>query len=142
MVKHRQIEKDGLVVTRFSGRHTYKDASKTLDELCELNKGNIEIYEIVINDNDIILDFSREEEKLLYSKVESTFANFVRGALAVVADNDLVFGLSRMLEISIQNERIAIAVFRSEALARKWIQEIRELHTEELHKDRSYSRDL
>lgn len=133
----RQVEEDGLIVTRFGGIHTYYDAFEALNELVELNKGRRSVYEIVINDDGIELDLSRTEEELLIRKVESTYTEFDIGALAVVASTDFVFGLSRMLEISIHNERIAIAVFRSEKLARDWIQEVRELHNQRLHKDRS-----
>ena len=133
----RQIEKDGLIVTHFGGLHTYNDAFEALNELDELNRGKKFIYEIVINDDDIELSFSREEEQLLIKKVETTYNKFSLGALAVVACNDFIFGMSRLLEISIQNELIAISVFRSEALARMWIDEIKELHNQRLHEDRS-----
>ncbi len=133
----RQLEKDGLIVTRFGGVQTYNDVFEALKELSELNKGRESVYEIVINDDDIDINISREEEQLLISNVEHTYAKFDIGALAVVANSSFVFGLSRMLEMSIQNERIAISVFRSEELARKWIQDIRGLHNERLHKHRS-----
>ena len=135
MVKHRTVDRDGLIVTRFSGIHTFQDATKALDELIVLSKDRREIYEIVLNDEDIKLDFKKEEEQLLIRKVQSTFSQFDKGALAVVANSDLIFGLSRMLEVSIQNERIAVAVFRSEALARKWIKEIRGLHDQALQEN-------
>ena len=133
----RQIEKDGLIVTHFGGLHTYNDAVEAFDELVELNKGSKSIFEIAVNDDDIKMDFSREEEESLVSKINATFSKFDMGALAIVASSDLVFGLSRVIEMSIQNERIAISVFRSEALARKWIQEIKELHNQQLHENRS-----
>jgi hypothetical protein len=97
----------------------------------DLNKGNESIYEVVINEEDISLHFTKEEEQLLIKKVESVYSSFLNGALAVVANNDFVFGMSRLLEFSIQNERIAISIFRSEELARRWIDEIRELHSKD-----------
>ena len=123
----RKVEKDGLIVTRFGGTHTYKDAVKALHELAELNQGKKGIYEIVINDDDIRLKFNREEQELLAGEVLSAFSRFSFGTLAVVANSDLAFGLSRVLEMSIKNERIPVAVFRSERLAREWIAEIRKL---------------
>ena len=135
MTKQRYIEKDGLIVTRFSGLHKYDDAEEALNELLEINKGNNQIYEIVINDANIKLDFSQAEENLMIEKVKSTFEKFERGALAIVARHDFVFGMSRMLEISIENEQIAVSVFRSENLARKWIQEMRTMHKQALKSD-------
>ena len=131
----RIVEKDGLIITHFGGLHTYADAIEALDELLEINKGKRQIYEIVINEEDIKLDVSREEEQLINRRVISTFENFERGALAVVAKTDLVFALTRMLSTIIENERIAISVFRSEDLARKWIQEIRAMHNQALNED-------
>ena len=135
MKKQRQIEKDGLIVTHFGGLHTYDDAEESLNELLEINKGKKQLYEIVINDDDIKLDFTRAEEQLISNKVKYAFEKFERGALAVVANSDFVFGLTRMLSITIENEQIVISVFRSESLARKWIQEIRMLHNQALDSD-------
>lgn len=128
MATHRIKEEDGLIVTSFSGKHTYGDASLALDSLLELTVGESEIYEVVINSKDIDLAFSRQEEKLIAEKTEEIFSKFESGGLAIVAKTDLVFGLSRVLQSSIDNERITIAVFRSEELARKWIEEVRYLH--------------
>ncbi len=130
MKRQRYIEKDGLIVTRFGKEHTYNDAAEALDELLKINLGKNEIYEIVINDDDLKLNFSRDEIDLLVEKVESTFGRFEHGALAIVAGRDFAFGMSRMLQMSIANEKIAVSVFRSEELARKWIQEIKAMHNE------------
>lgn len=135
MKKQRHIEKDGLIVTLFGGPHTYEDAKEALNELLKINKGKKAIYEIVINDDDITLDVSRKEEQLVVDNVKSTFEKFEHGALAIVANYDFVFGLSRVLAATIENERIVVSVFRSEDLARKWIQEIREMHNQALNSD-------
>ena len=89
-----------------------------------------EIFELVINCKDVELVFSRAEEKLIVEKIQETFSHFESGGLAIVAKTDLVFGLSRVLQSSIEKERIAVAVFRSEELARRWIEEVRYLHTQ------------
>jgi len=135
MIKQRYIEKDGLIITNFGGMHTYADAVEALNELLEINKGKNQIYEIVLNDDDIKISFSVEEEKMIAEKVRTTFEKFELGALAVVATQDFVFGISRILATTIENERIAVSVFGSEELARKWIQEMREMHNNSLHAD-------
>ncbi len=124
----RHIEKDKLIITEFGGRHTYDDAIDALDELIDINKGNKEIYEIVINSDDIELDFTQRQVSLLSDKIKSVFQNFERGASAVVANKDFIFGMCRMLQAMIDNDRIAVSAFRTEELARLWIQEIRSLH--------------
>lgn len=124
----RIIENNGLIVTYFGGKHTYKDATAALDELLLINAANRSIYEIVVNSDDIELTFSKKERELLSVEVGKVFSKFDRGALAVVANRDLVFGYSRMLQVAIANAKIAVSVFRSETLARKWIHELMELH--------------
>ena len=125
MKKQRWVEKDGLIVTSFGGLHRYKDADAAIREVVELNKDRKQLYELVINDDDLDLDISNEEGRMLIELIKSTYKNFERCVMAVVATKDDVFGMSRMLELSIGNERMAVSVFRSEALARSWIQEMR-----------------
>ena len=135
MKKQRRVEKDGLIVTHFGGLHTYADAEEALDELLELNKGKKEIYEIVINEDDIELQFSTTEEQLIAKKVNSTFEMFERGALAVVAGSDYVFGMTRMLDDDTDDNHIAVSVFRSEDSARNWIKNIMVVHAQLLKTD-------
>lgn len=137
MLKNRIVEEDGLIVTRFSGTHTYKDAVQALDAILAINRGHSEIYEIVINEDDLRLEFIEEELKLLNARVVSTFGNFERGGLAVVSNIDFIFGMTRMLESTVKNESIAIAVFRTEKLAREWILEIRGLHGGQSHQNQA-----
>lgn len=131
MIISRYRESSGLVVTHFGSRHTYDDAINALNELIEMTKGSPEIYEIVIHEDDITIDVSDTQIVSLQEKVLSTFQNYQKGALAFVADIDLVFGLCRQLEIMMENADIAISVFRSEELARKWIKEIQTIHNKQ-----------
>ena len=128
MIIKRYVEPDGLIVTHFGGKHTFKDAVDALKDLSTLNAGNSEIYEIVINNEDIAIEFGKQEISNIAEVVENAFSQFDRGGLAIVAQNSLAFGLSRMLEMSIINDQITIAVFRTELLARQWIAEMRMLH--------------
>ncbi len=129
----RQKEKDNLIITHVGGRHTYEDAIAALDELLEINKGNKEVYEIVINSDDMEIDFTQGQISLLAEKLKSVFKNFERGASAVVANKDFIFGMSRMVQAMIDNDRIAVSAFRTEELARQWIQEMRTLHNKSMH---------
>lgn len=123
----RHREPSGLVVTRFGGRHTYEDANAALLELREMTGESPSVYEIVVHDDDLTIDLSRAEVEALKSDVISTFSSYQRGGLAFVANVDVVFGLCRQLEFMMENARIAISVFRSEELARQWIEEIRSI---------------
>ena len=129
----RQKEKDNLIITHLGGHHTYDDAIAALDELLEMNKGNKEIYEIVINSDDMEIDFTQGQISLLAETLKSVFQNFERGASAVVANKDFILGMCRMVQAMIDNDRIAVSAFRTEELARQWIQEIRTLHNQSTH---------
>ena len=124
----RYREPSGLILTHFGKRHTYDDAIGALTEITEMTEGSSEIYEIIIHDDDFSIDVSEDSLKSLPGKVQSTFGTYARGALAFVANIDLVFGLCRQLEMLMENAAIQVAVFRSEALARSWIAEIQSLH--------------
>ena len=124
----RYREPSGLILTHFGSRHTYEDAIGALSELSEINKGSPEIYEIVIHEEDLLIDVSREKIEELKERVKEAFRSYRKGAVAFVAKKDLIFGMCRQLELIMDNEKIAIAVFRTEQLAREWIKEIQHIH--------------
>lgn len=126
MTMQRKVDSEGIIVTHFSGTHTYADAVKALEELKEMNPSTSEIYEIVLNDDNLKIKFNKEETQRIGTAVESAFSAYTRGGLAIVAKHDLAYGLSRMLEMSIHNDAISIAVFRNEKDARDWIYSIRQ----------------
>ena len=85
---------------------------------------------IVINDEDLDLVITNQETRDLAMNVAAAFSRYKYGALAIVASSSFVFGMSRMLELSIDNERMPVAVFKTEALARAWIAEVRQLQAD------------
>ncbi len=124
----RYREPSGLILTHFGHLHTYDDAINALSELNEMTKGSSEVYEIVIHEDDFKIAVEKKQINSIRSKVQSTFQQYEKGALAFVANVDLIFGLCRQLEIMMENDGIAVSVFRSEELARKWIKEIQSMH--------------
>jgi hypothetical protein len=122
------METSGLVVTHFGGIHTYNDAIDALQEILEMHRGRRDIYEIIIHSDDIEIQLTSERISMLREEVKKTFLNFEKGALAFVCNTDLMFGLCRQLEMTMDNEKIAISVFRSEGLARSWVDEIKTIH--------------
>jgi hypothetical protein len=111
-------------LTHFGHLHTYDDAINALDELLEMTKESSEVYEIVIHEDDFKISVDKNQIDSIRSKVQSTFQQYKHGALAFVANIDLIFGLCRQLEIMMENDGIAVSAFRSEELARKWIKEM------------------
>ncbi|MCP4159199.1 MAG: hypothetical protein GY760_03920 [Deltaproteobacteria bacterium] len=123
----RIVEKDGLIVTHFGGIQTLEHIINALNELIEINKGKKIIFELVINSDDVKLKLSRDDEFWLTTKLKETFEIHEFGVLAVVSNDDFVFGITRMLAARIE-PHICVAVFRTEKLAREWIKEIRLEH--------------
>ena len=124
----RYREPSGLILTHFGNRHTYDDAIDALDELTEMTKGSSTIYEIIIHEDDFTIDVNRDKIEAIRGKVQTTFQQYNKGALAFVSNIELVFGLCRQLQMMTENENLAISVFRTEELARKWIKEIQSMH--------------
>lgn len=73
----------------------------SLQELVTMNKGKRSFYEIVICNDALDLILSREEENLLYNAIHDSYKYVEAGALAIIAESDLVFNLSKILEVSI-----------------------------------------
>jgi hypothetical protein len=121
-------EPSGLILTHFGRRHTFDDAMGALNELVEITSGSSEIYDIVIHEDDLEIDLSGNQMVDLRERVKETFRKYQRGALAFVANADFVFGLCRQLELMMGSDSIAVSVFRTEELARKWINEMQSLH--------------
>jgi hypothetical protein len=120
----RQQEPSGLVLTRFGGNHSYEDATNALTELVQMTEESGQVFEIVVHQDDFTIDLEDEQIINLREKVRSAFNSYKKGGLAFVSNKDLVFGFCRQLGLMMENENIAIAVFRTEELAREWIKEI------------------
>lgn len=114
----RVVEKNGLIVSHFSGVQSFQDAVDAISELTKINKYR-GIFEIVIHE-DLILDFEKEKEVDLAITLKETFDQFDYGALAIVSDDDFVFAISRMVSAYI-DLHIDVSVFKSEDLAREWM---------------------
>lgn len=125
MITHRHMEGSGLIITHFGGKHTYDDAMNALEELQEMLGEKDEVYEIILHSDDLKTTLSKEQEAVLREQLRHAYRNYNRGAIAFVSNKDWMYGACRQFEIMMENEKIAISVFRSEELARKWIDEIK-----------------
>ena len=126
----RQQEPSGLVLTRFGGNHSTEDALDALTELVQMTEKSGQVYEIVVHEDDFTIDLGDEQIIDIRERVRLAFTNYKKGGLAFVSNKDLIFGLCRQLGLMMDNENIAVAVFRTEELARKWIEEIQSLQNE------------
>ncbi len=128
MATRRRVDDSGIIHAHIQGKYTYADARKAMDQWSELAVDDSIFTEIVHLEEPIHLSFTNEEEEMFIQDLGAVLSNYSSAAIAIVAKDDLSFGLSRMLELSIVNDRITIQVFRSEAPARQWIASRRHVH--------------
>jgi hypothetical protein len=125
----RIIEDENLVITLLSGRVSHHELLHSFDELSKISPNLSELYELVINTHDLQVETSTQMSQELTGKAAHVFNNFKRVAVSVVCPTDLAFGLARYFGLSLVNETIDVAVFRTEDAAKKWLDEMRSLHS-------------
>jgi len=125
----RVIEDEKLVITFLSGRVSHHELLHSFDELSKISPNLSELYELVINTHDLQVETSTQMSQELIDKAAHVFNNFKRVAVSVVCPTDLTFGLVRHFGMSLVNEKIDVAAFREEDTARKWLDQIRSLHS-------------
>ena len=124
----RIIEDEKLVITLLSGRVSHQELLHSFDELSKISPNLSELYELVINTHDLKVETSIQMSQELIDKAAQVFNKFKRVAVSVVCPTDLAFGFARYFGMSLVNEKIDVAAFRTEDAARRWIDEMRSLH--------------
>ena len=124
----RIIEDEKLVITLLSGRVSHQELLNSFDELSKISPNLSELYELVINTHDLKVETSIQMSQELIDKAAQVFNKFKRVAVSVVCPTDLAFGFARYFGMSLVNEKIDVAAFRTEDAARRWIDEMRSLH--------------
>ena len=124
----RIIEDEKLVITLLSGRVSHHELLHSFDELSKISPNLSELYELVINTHDLKVETSIQMSQELIDKAAQVFNKFKRVAVSVVCPTDLAFGFARYFGMSLVNEKIDVAAFRTEDAARRWIDEMRSLH--------------
>ena len=125
----RIIEDGKLVITLLSGRVSHHELLHSFDELSKISPNLFELYELVINTHDLQVETSTQMSQELTDKAAHVFNSFKRVAVSVVCPTDIAFGLARHFGMSLVNEKIDVAAFRTEDAARRWIDEARSLHS-------------
>ncbi len=64
---------------------------------------------------------SNEMRQYAEARAKTTLKNHIKSA--IVAPNDLDFGMARMFELMMQSQTIEVMVFRDEQAARQWLED-------------------
>ncbi len=125
MVYHREKLDSGIVKTTIDGIMNLELSLSSLDDLTRYINNN-RLFEAVIHTKNAGINVSYDEATPLITKAQEIFNSLEAGAVAFVADTDMMFGLCRQLQLQLESEKMQLAVFRKEESAMQWLQEIKD----------------
>ena len=116
MMRNYSIEIiDGVATVCFFEMPNVDDLRRAVDEVVEIGRHDLRLWDLSLSGVD--LTSAQLKEIADYSK--SKFS--VPSRMAIVAPQDLAFGLSRMFEIYREQQQIAVRVFRTRTEALAWL---------------------
>lgn len=119
----RSILDSGIIRTMVHGRMDLQRSLASLTELSSMTKDR-KLYEVVIHEPGSSLDVGFNEASRLVALAQKIFSGLEEGAIAFVADDDMIFALCRQLQMQISNEKVQLTVFRNESTALQWLREL------------------
>ena len=106
---------DGITTIRFSRTPELSDLAEIIDYLAENNFYKRRLWDL--RPHGLNLSPDQLQQIALYGK-----SKFLKPSkLAIVASEDLAYGLSRLFEAYRQEEKVLTSVFRIEPEARQWL---------------------
>ena len=105
---------DGIVEVRFTEDPEAQDICDSLDDAAQVSPNNLRLWDYTCGANLTGHDIEQVAEHARTIQIQS-------GRVAIVAPQDLTFGLFRMYEVHRKEERIQLSVFRSIEEAREWL---------------------
>ena len=115
---------DGVVQTIVEGCMTVDGCVNSIRELDGFIADN-RLYEMVIYRPGVTADLEFNHQTRIMREAIEMLSPLDHCAVAFVADLDFVYGMCRQLQLQIENDRILMSVFRTEATAWAWINEMR-----------------
>lgn len=107
---------DGIVEVRFVENPEAQDICDSLDDAAQLNPNNLRLWDFSCGADLAGKDIERVAEHAKTIQIQS-------GKVAIVAPQNLTYGLFRMYEVHRKEEGIQLNVFRSLKEAREWLKE-------------------
>ena len=107
----------GITTVRFSLAPGEEVLRSAIDELADHYQNDLRLWDFSI----FGLSLSNSQLEKLAEYGKRRFTNPSR--VAIVASEDLTFGLSRMYEVYREEDRLQFKVFRTELEARQWLLE-------------------
>ena len=107
---------EGIVVIRFNDMPGAKDVIDAIKEVTKLENNKLRLW-------DIRKGFMLSSDELRNIAFVAKSMNFQPSRIAVLAQNDVSFGLARMAEVFRQQDNQEYRVFRTEQKAIEWLLE-------------------
>ena len=108
----------GWLVTRATGRVTFAEIVAHLDEEERARAADEpELFDATGATTDV----TAEQVRALVRRADVMLRRGGVGPTAIVADDDVFFGMARMYELLAELDGIAVAVFRDVAPAERWL---------------------
>jgi hypothetical protein len=115
MAKHYDIEiKDGVIAVRFKQNPVASDICASLDDVAKINPCNLRMWDYTCG-----AKLNREDIQITAKHARSI--PMPSGRVAIVASDDLTFGLFRMYEAYREDDEVKLCVFRTKEEAIKWL---------------------
>jgi hypothetical protein len=111
---YRIESKDGITTIRFSTSPGLDDISKAIDDVVEKYPSGLRLWDFSNG-----FSLTNAELKKLGEYGKSKFAT--PSKVAVVAPNDLAYGVARVHDVYRENQLLEQRIFRTEEEARAWL---------------------
>lgn len=105
---------DGIVEVRFIENPEAQDICDSLDDAAQINPNNLRLWDFSNGADLASKDIEKVAEHAKTIQIQS-------GKVAIVAPQNLTYGLFRMYQVYRKEERIQLNVFRSAHEAREWL---------------------
>jgi hypothetical protein len=109
------------VLTHADGLVTFQDLNQHLD--AEERDRGLELPEL-FDARGATTNLTAEQVRTLVYRAASTLRRIPLGPTAIVATDDLVFGMARMYAILTEDSGARVEVFRDVESANRWLQEV------------------
>lgn len=112
---HSIVTRDGVMTIRFSRSPSVDDIREAIDDVASSNPPPLRLWDLSFAGLNLTADQLREAAAHGRSK------QFPPSKIAIVAPDDLAFGLSRQFEFFRVDEQATTGVFRTEKEALAWL---------------------
>jgi hypothetical protein len=107
---------NGVITVRFNQEPRAADICNSLDDLAGIRSGNLRLWDFTCG-----ADLANEDIQIVAKHARSI--QLPSGKVAIVAPQDLTYGIFRVYAANREEQRVKLSVFRSEKEARDWLKE-------------------